>query len=276
LLGRFRSPVLGGDAGDIAYPLHLLNGRPSSDAPTLSVPPGGRARLRIINAAAETAYRVGWPGLTAVVTHSDGFPVEPVPAEGLLIGMGERYDVVVTVPSGAWPFVAGAEGKGARGGAVLRTTDAAPSTVDLEAAPLPTDGALLTYDRLRAVEAVRLDFDEPDAEHVVTLTGRAANYHWGIEGLPYPDNTPLVVHPDEKVRLVIENTTNMWHPIHLHGHTFRLGTAPDGPRKDTVIVKPGESPVFDVVCDNPGRWMLHCHNAYHLEAGMAIGVDYHR
>ena len=58
--------------------------------------------------------------------------------------------------------------------------------------------------------------------------------------------------------------------------TFRLGTAPDGPRKDTVIVRPGEAPVFDIVCDNPGRWMLHCHNAYHLDAGMAIGVDYHR
>jgi len=276
LLARFRSPALGGDAGDIAYPLHLLNGRPIDDAPTLAAPPGGRARLRIINAAAETAYRVGWPGLSAVVTHSDGYPVAPVPTDGLLIAMGERYDVVVTVPSGAWPLIAEAEGKDARCGAVLRTPDAVTTAVDLAGAPRPDDAALLTYDRLRATDGVRLPFDRPDVEHVITLTGRAANYHWGIEGLPYPDNAPIVVHPDERVRLVIQNTTNMWHPIHLHGHTFRLGGSPDGPRKDTVIVKPGESPVFDVVCDNPGRWMLHCHNAYHLEAGMAIGVDYHR
>jgi FtsP/CotA-like multicopper oxidase with cupredoxin domain len=57
----------------------------------------------------------------------------------------------------------------------------------------------------------------------------------------------------------------MWHPVHLHGHTFAVDI---GPRKDTVIVLPGQTvPVqFDV--DNPGRWMLHCHNAYHAEAGM--------
>ena len=66
----------------------------------------------------------------------------------------------------------------------------------------------------------------------------------------------------------------MWHPVHLHGHTFAAGDT--GLRKDTVIVLPGQTMpvVFDA--DNPGRWMLHCHNAYHAEAGMMTQVGYLR
>ncbi len=64
----------------------------------------------------------------------------------------------------------------------------------------------------------------------------------------------------------------MWHPMHLHGHTFALtGT---GVRKDTAIVLPKKtlSTVFDA--DNPGIWMLHCHNIYHAEAGMMTLLGY--
>ena len=72
------------------------------------------------------------------------------------------------------------------------------------------------------------------------------------------------------------NTTNHVHPMHLHGHTFRLGRDRLGPRKDTVLIKPGETFDFDVLCDNPGQWMLHCHNGYHLDVGMAIPFRYVR
>jgi FtsP/CotA-like multicopper oxidase with cupredoxin domain len=65
----------------------------------------------------------------------------------------------------------------------------------------------------------------------------------------------------------------MWHPMHLHGHTYQLGTS--GPRKDTAIVLPKKkklSVFFDA--DNPGEWLLHCHNAYHGEAGMMALLAY--
>ncbi|SFR24878.1 Multicopper oxidase [Lentzea waywayandensis] len=63
----------------------------------------------------------------------------------------------------------------------------------------------------------------------------------------------------------------MWHPMHLHGHTFQL---PGGPRKDTAIVLPGQTVVCDFDADNPGQWMVHCHNTYHAEAGMATTLGY--
>jgi FtsP/CotA-like multicopper oxidase with cupredoxin domain len=71
--GAGSSPALG-SGGQIAYPLYLLNGRPPADPPSFKVRPGERLRLRVINAAAETAFRVALGGHRITVTHSDGCP----------------------------------------------------------------------------------------------------------------------------------------------------------------------------------------------------------
>lgn len=69
----------------------------------------------------------------------------------------------------------------------------------------------------------------------------------------------------------------MWHPIHLHGHTFEtVIDGKPGARKDTVIVPPMESVTVDFVADNPGSWAIHCHNIYHAEAGMQTVLSYVR
>ncbi|MEO6653230.1 MAG: multicopper oxidase domain-containing protein, partial [Ilumatobacteraceae bacterium] len=120
------SPLLGGDAGDVAYAYHLINGQPIEDPSTFAPAPraGDRVRLRIINGAGDTAYRFAVGGHSMTVTHADGFAVEPVDVDAILVGMGERYDVTINVQSGAWPVVALAEGKDQRAAAVLRTSDA--------------------------------------------------------------------------------------------------------------------------------------------------------
>jgi multicopper oxidase len=107
---RMTSPMLGG-AGDIAYPHYLANGRVPAAPVTLTAKPGQRARLRLVNAGSDTAFRIALGGHRLTVTHSDGFPVAPVTSDALLIGMGERYDVIVTVGDGVFPLVALAEGK---------------------------------------------------------------------------------------------------------------------------------------------------------------------
>jgi FtsP/CotA-like multicopper oxidase with cupredoxin domain len=67
----------------------------------------------------------------------------------------------------------------------------------------------------------------------------------------------------------------MFHPIHLQGHTFQV-MGPDGARarKDTVLVPPKQTVVVDFDTNNAGKWITHCHNTYHLEAGMAIFIEY--
>lgn len=116
-----RSSLLGGDAGDVAYPYFLINGRPSADPETFTSIAGTRIRLRIINAASDTAFRVALGGHRLTVTHSDGYPVNPVATDAILIGMGERYDALVTLADGAFPLIAAAEGKDSNALAIVHT-----------------------------------------------------------------------------------------------------------------------------------------------------------
>lgn len=55
------------------------------------------------------------------VTHTDGYLVDPVQTGALLVGMGERYDVQVTLGDGVFPLVALAEGKNSTALALVRT-----------------------------------------------------------------------------------------------------------------------------------------------------------
>jgi FtsP/CotA-like multicopper oxidase with cupredoxin domain len=273
-MGRFTSPALGGDAGDVAYALHLINGRPPGDRPTFEAPAGGPVRLRIINAGSDTAYRFAVGGHRLTVTHTDGFPIEPIEVDAVIIGMGERYDVTVRPSSGTWPIVAAAEGKGASAVAVLRTTDSPVSAAPpVDATPDQLTGQMLDYRSLRATAAARMD-SKPERTIDVELTGDMKTYQWGMRAAGREQGAPIEVRQGERIRLNLRNTTTMWHPIHLHGHTFTLANAAGGARKDTVNVLPGETVPIDVTADNPGQWMLHCHNTYHLEGGMAATVAY--
>ena len=105
-----QSDLLGG-AGDVNYPYYLVNGRIPTDPVSLTAVPGRRIRLRIVNAGSDTAFRLALGGHRMTVTHSDGFPVTPRETDALLIGMGERFDVLVTLADGVFPLYAAAEGK---------------------------------------------------------------------------------------------------------------------------------------------------------------------
>lgn len=267
------SDLLGGDAGDVAYPYYLVNGRTPQAPSEFRARPGDRVRLRIVNAGGDTAFRVALGGHRMTVTHTDGFPVRPVEAGALLIGMGERYDVVVTAGDGVFPLVAAAEGKEAAALAVLRAgKGAAPGP---RVRPRELDGPVLTAARLKAAEPVALRARTPDRTVAIRLTGGMAAYDWAFDGKPYTADQRHPVEAGERVRLVFTNATEMWHPLHLHGHTFALG-GPGGPRKDTAVILPGEKLSVDFDADNPGLWMLHCHNVYHAEAGMMTVLGYRK
>ena len=70
----------------------------------------------------------------------------------------------------------------------------------------------------------------------------------------------------------MRNRSMMFHPMHVHGHTF--GLRQGGARKDTVMVRPMESVEVDLDAVNPGQWATHCHNIYHAEAGMMTTLSY--
>ncbi len=275
VLSRARSALLGGDAGDVRYPWYLINGRVRTAPRTFSARPGQRARIRFINAAADTSFRVALGGHRMTVTHTDGYPVAPVRADALLIGMGERYDVQVTLYDGVFPLTAVAEGKNATALALVRTGAGEPPPPAVQPAEL--SGALASYGVLRAAPSARLPARKPDVTYRLRLTGGMARYDWGINGqaldMSRPGALQFLMAAGQRVRIIFANATTMYHPMHIHGHTFQLG--PAGPRKDTVIVRPGQQVACDFDAANPGQWMTHCHNLYHApQGGMMALLSY--
>jgi len=269
----FRSALLGGDAGDVAYPHYLVNGRTPAAPATLRARPGQRARIRLVNVAADTAFRVALGGHRLTVTHSDGFPVDPVTVDAVLLAMGERYDLEVTLGDGAFPLVAVAEGKGGQGLAVVRT--AAGATPPASRRPGELARRLLRTRDLRAADAVLVADRPPDRSHDVVLEGDMMRWRWTINGHGGGEMAELPAARGERVRLRFVNLSSMFHPMHVHGHTFQVRHGSlSGPRKDTVIVLPLETVVADLEADNPGRWLTHCHNLYHSESGMMAVLDY--
>lgn len=275
-MAAMRSSALGGDAGDVRYPGYLINGCLPAAPRLLNAQPGDRIRLRIINAGGDTAFRVALAGHRLTVTHTDGFPVRPVTVDSVLIGMGERCDALVTLHDGVFPLVASAEGKNGLARALVRTGSGSVPAASFQ--PVELTRRLLGLADLSAADADRLPKRTTDQTHDVVLGGDMAKYRWTLNGRTYDKRQPLGVQTGQRVRLAFTNRTTMFHPMHLHGHTFQVvtGEGDVGPRKDTVIVKPGQRILVDFDADNPGQWLTHCHNVYHGEAGMMTVVSYQR
>lgn len=267
------SPLLGGDAGDVYYPLYLINGKPANDPQTFTAKPGERIRLRIINAGGDTAFRFGVAEHPLTITHTDGFPIEPFEAESVVLGMGERYDAVITAGDGAFAVIAEALGKQDQALAILRTGSGTASTKKTK---LPQTRNPATAGNLKAASAVRLPKRAVDRTIALELTGGMEKYAWAINGtrmdMEQPMCDALGIKEGERVALEYKNSTTMWHPMHLHGHTYQLPGG--GPRKDTSIVLPGTTVRVEFDADNPGRWLTHCDNVYHGEAGMMTTIAY--
>ena len=100
-----------------------------------------------------------------------------------------------------------------------------------------------------------------------SVMGMDYNY-WTINGKSFPDTDPLEVKYGETVRIRLTNVSNGIHPMHMHGHDFRI-IAKDGhplavPQiVNTVTVNPGETYDIDFIADNPGEWIFHCHELHH-------------
>lgn len=268
------SDLLGGDAGDIAYPYYLANGRIPASPMTFNAKPGQRIRIRFINTASDTTFRVALAGHAMTVTHTDGYPVVPAQVDALLIGMAERYDVTVTAADGVFPLVAVAEGKNGLARAVLST--GAGSAPDPQFQPAELTKRVGTVEMFTATTPVNLGRPDPRLNLPVVLGGNMTQYNWTINGQPYGKTNPLHVHQGQRPTITFDNTTMMYHPIHLHGHTFQVIKADGSPgaRKDTVMVLPKQKLAAVLVADNPGTWVMHCHNTYHQVAGMMTRLDY--
>jgi multicopper oxidase len=266
---------LGEDGGDVTYPFFVINGRVPADPQVVDYRAGQRIRLRVINAGSDTAFRVGVPNTSMKVIQTDGYPVVPVQANSVILGMGERVDAIITINE-SLPAVAVPEGKQGHAQLNMRVNNA-PSAVIVDdfVASVRTQAPLDTA-TLSPTPEVTLPAKAPDQVIDAHLTGPVNGYTWPVNGRLYnPPNDGVPVKANQRVRIRFINDSMMFHPFHLHGHTFQVMNASvPKARKDTVLVPPKQIVEVDFDTNNPGRWISHCHNTYHLEAGMAFFVEY--
>ena len=126
---------------------------------------------------------------------------------------------------------------------------------------------MLSLSDLHSVETTGEPARSPERTFDLSLSGgMMMSRGWSIDGQRYPDAESLPIRAGERVRVRMVNHSMAIHPMHLHGHFFRVGSA----IKDTVIVPPHMGRItFEFTADNPGEWLFHCHNLYHMESGMA-------
>lgn len=134
----------------------------------------------------------------------------------------------------------------------------------------------IDYSILKSPEPIVFPANYPVREIPLTLTGNMFRYIWGFNGQPLSRADMIQIRRGEIVRMKLMNNTMMMHPIHLHGHYFRVlnGQGQYSPLKHTVNVSPMETVTIEFMADDDKDWFFHCHLLYHMLSGMARVVSY--
>ncbi|SDM73367.1 hypothetical protein SAMN05421823_1227 [Catalinimonas alkaloidigena] len=132
------------------------------------------------------------------------------------------------------------------------------------------------YDYLKSPEKTSFSNDKPVQEILLNLTGNMWRYIWSLNGVPLNESDQLKIKKGEVVRITLNNLTMMHHPMHLHGHFFRVinKNGAYSPLKHTVNVPPMQKVVIEFDANEYGDWFFHCHVLYHLNGGMARIFSY--
>ena len=265
------------DLNDIAFDAFLANDRDLTDPEIIPVERKGRVRLRIINAGSSTNFWIDLGTAVGTLTAVDGMPVRPIAGSSFELAMAQRLDIDLNLADGAaLPVLAQREGDRTRTGIILTPTGAAVAKIDPLAGQDAPPVLLALERRLSAITPLR---DRAVTRQInVDLTGNMMSYVWGLNGRTYDNRQPLEVTAGDRVEITLRNMTMMSHPMHLHGHHFQvtgLGQAQLlGAMRDTLLVPAMESVTIAFDADNPGDWPLHCHNLYHMAAGMMTTLSY--
>lgn len=129
---------------------------------------------------------------------------------------------------------------------------------------------LSPYKQLRSPHSTTLRASLPRRTIELRLTGDMERYIWSFNGKTYAEDGVITIKKGEVLRLEFINDTMMHHPLHLHGHFFRVleGQGDDAPLKHTIDVPPMARRTVEFEANEYGDWLFHCHLLYHMHAGM--------
>ncbi|MCK7555413.1 multicopper oxidase domain-containing protein [Chitinophaga sedimenti] len=138
-----------------------------------------------------------------------------------------------------------------------------------------TDLVTLNYSMLRS--PVKTTLPEATVKELkFTLTGNMNRYVWSINNRTVSESEKIVIKKGENVRLILYNNSMMRHPMHLHGHFFRVlnGQGEYAPLKNTLDIMPMETDTLEFAGTESGDWFFHCHILYHMMSGMGRIFQY--
>ncbi len=265
------------DLNDIDFDAYLANDRTLSDPMVVRAAAGQPIRLRIINGASSTNFWLDLGKLSGQVIAVDGHEVAPVTGNQFPIAMAQRLDILLRLPApGAYPLLAQVEGKTDRTGIILVTPGAdIPKLSTTAAVAAPAVDLSL---EVKLTAATPLAIRPADLTLPMKLGGDMSPYKWSLNDQSWPNDGVSIIKTGQRILIDMNNNTMMSHPMHLHGHAFQVvainNTPINGALRDTVLVPPMERVVIAFDADNAGRWALHCHNMYHMAAGMMTEIRY--
>ncbi len=262
-----------------------INGRVPDRVPVRA---GERLRLRLVNATLARIVALDFAAHRPIVIAYDGQPCDAHPPEGgrVVLGPAMRADLILDMtgePGRRYPVTDDFY------------RDLAYRLVDLSYEP---ETSRRSASRPPVPKLPDNPVPQPElgyaVRHEIVLQGgmmsgmgmrmgmMGGGALWAINGMSMTgdgraDMPPLLtVAEGQSCILALRNETAWWHPMHLHGHSFRVigRNGVPNPRRewrDTVLLPPRETADLAFVADNPGNWMFHCHVADHQTAGM-MGV----
>lgn len=133
------------------------------------------------------------------------------------------------------------------------------------------------YSELRSTEVTSFSDDKEIRQYTFRLNGDMNRYVWTLNNKTLRESDYVWIRKGDTVRFVLINESMMHHPMHLHGHFFRvLNKHGDfSPLKHTVDVPPMGQRIIEFDATEEKDWMFHCHVLYHMKGGMSRIVRYH-
>ena len=266
------------DLNDVSYDAFLTNYKTVNNPEIKKVVTGQTYRLRFINGSSSTNFWINLGKLKGKVIAIDGNDIKPFEDNKFQLAIAQRMDVEVQIPKGGvFPIMGQVEGEKYQTGIILTTTNDSNLTIPTKS---KSDSEAFSYSQLEKLHPKNDNLELGSIEKTIDLklTGNMKDYIWQINGQTWPDVSPIELKYGKTYEFKIQNETGMSHPIHIHGHVFKVvkingKPIDDGVIRDTIYVEPKSSVTIAMKADAKGKWFIHCHMLYHMHSGMMTFIE---
>ena len=261
----------------VSYVSSTINGKMLGHDDPIRVRPGEQVLFQIVNASPTEIHWLSMPGHEFRVIALDGRPVPTATKVDVLrLGPAERVSAIVEMNTpGIW--VLGEPRESFRDAGLGTVVEYANRSGKPESGK-PVKPAW----EYRQFAEPSPTVHSPDVSIPLIFTSRFEGHgaldRWMINGKSFPDTDAIILKNGLRHRLIFKNPSSDDHPVHLHRHAFELvsirGVATSGVYKDVVIVEAKSTVAVDLIANNPGDTLFHCHQQDHMDSGFMCLFKY--